>query len=50
MWQAEEAWRDALRATTIADLFTEVVTTVPHDVLEKGAEWIQDVQIRRRSR
>ncbi len=50
MWQAEEAWRDALRATTIADLFTEVVTTVPRDVLVKGAEWIQDVQIRRRSR
>lgn len=50
MWQAEDAWRETLRATTIADLFTEVVTTVPHDVLVKGAEWIQAVQIRRRSR
>lgn len=50
MWQAEDAWRQTLRATTIADLFTEVVTTVPGDVLVKGAEWIQDVQIRRRAR
>ena len=50
MWRAEDAWRESLRATTVADLFTEVVTTVPRDVLVKGAEWIQHVQIRRRSR
>lgn len=50
MWAAEDAWRAELRSTTLADLFTEVVTTVPPDVLVKGAEWIQDVQIRRRSR
>lgn len=50
MWAAERAWRDALRATTIADLFAEVVTTVPADVLERGATWIQEVQTRRRSR
>jgi Rrf2 family protein len=50
MWRAEDAWRASLRETTVADLFTEVVATVPHDVLVKGAEWIQDVQITRRSR
>ena len=50
MWRAEAAWRASLRETTIADLFTEVVTTVPHDVLVKGAEWIQEVQVTRRSR
>jgi len=50
MWRAEDAWRAALRQTTVADLFTEVVTTVPPDVVVKGAEWIRDVQIRRRSR
>lgn len=50
MWQAEDAWRDSLRRTTVADLFMEVVTTVPQDVLVKGAEWIQEVQINRRSR
>ncbi|HEX7135957.1 MAG TPA: Rrf2 family transcriptional regulator [Iamia sp.] len=50
MWRAEAAWRASLRETTVADLFTEVVTTVPPDVLVKGAEWIQEVQINRRSR
>lgn len=50
MWAAEDAWRASLRATTVADLFAEVITTVPHDVLVKGAEWIQEVQINRRSR
>ena len=50
MWAAEDAWRASLRETSVADLFTEVVTTVPHDVLVKGAEWIQEVQITRRSR
>lgn len=49
MWRAEDAWRASLRATTVADLFTEVVETVPRDVLVKGAEWINEVQIRRRS-
>lgn len=50
MWKAEEAWRAELARTTVADLFAEVVTTVPEDVLVKGAEWIQEVQVRRRSR
>ena len=50
MWRAEDAWRASLAATTVADLFMEVVETVPPDVLVKGAEWIQEVQIRRRYR
>jgi hypothetical protein len=50
MWRAEEAWRDSLAAVSVADLFVEVVQTVPPDVLVKGAEWINEVQIRRRSR
>lgn len=50
MWRAEDAWRASLRETTVADLFLEVVETVPDDVLVKGAEWIQEVQTRRRSR
>lgn len=50
MWEAEEAWRAELARTTVADLFIEVVTTVPEDVLVKGAEWIQEVQVRRRAR
>lgn len=50
MWRAEDAWRTELAAVSIADLFVEVVETVPPDVLVRGAEWIREVQIRRRSR
>ena len=50
MWRAEEAWRDALAATTVADLVDELLVTVPEELLRRGAEWIQEVQIRRRTR
>ncbi len=50
MWQAEDAWRAELAATSIGDLVLELLTTVPPAQLTKGAEWIQDVDIKRRSR
>jgi Rrf2 family protein len=50
MWRAEDAWRAELRATTIADLVMELVATVPHELLQAGAEWVQQVQITRRTR
>ncbi len=50
MWRAEQAWRAELQATTVADLVAEALATVPPDQLVRGAEWIQQVQIKRRSR
>jgi Rrf2 family protein len=47
MWRAEDAWRDELRATTIADLVLELLATVPPAQLQAGAEWIQQVEIDR---
>lgn len=48
MWRAEDAWRAELAATTIADLVMDLVATVPPAVLRAGAEWVQDVEVRRR--
>jgi Rrf2 family protein len=50
MWRAEDAWRAELAATTVGDLMTELVATVPSAQLLRGAEWIKQVQITRRSR
>lgn len=47
MWRAEDAWRAELRATTIADLVTELLVSVPHELLLAGAEWIQQVEVQR---
>lgn len=48
MWRAEDAWRDELAATTIADLVMDLVATVPPALLQAGAEWVQEVEVRRR--
>ena len=50
MWRAEDAWRSELAATTIADLVMELVATVPMELLQAGAAWVQQVEINRRSR
>jgi Rrf2 family protein len=50
MGRAEAAWRDELRATTVGDLVVELVATVPPELLRRGAEWVNDVQIKRRTR
>jgi Rrf2 family protein len=50
MWRAEDAWRAELAATTIGDLVTELIATVPSASLRRGAEWIQSVEITRRQR
>jgi hypothetical protein len=49
MWRAEDAWRAELARTTVADLLTDLMATVPPSVLQAGAEWVQEVQITRRS-
>ena len=50
MWRAEDAWRAELAATTVGDLITELIATVPAAQLLRGAEWIKQVEITRRSR
>lgn len=50
MWRAEDAWRAELSATTIGDLVAELLATVPAAQLEKGADWINEVQMARRRR
>lgn len=50
MRRAEDAWRAELAAVTVADLFEHVLTTVPVPSLLAGAEWVAEVQIRRRAR
>jgi Rrf2 family protein len=50
MWRAEDAWRAELRNTSIADLVMELMATVPAEVLRAGAEWVQRVEITRRTR
>lgn len=50
MWRAEDAWRAELEGTTVADIVGELISTVPAQQLQAGAEWIQKVQIDRRKR
>jgi len=50
MWRAEDAWRAALAAITVGDLVTELLATVAPAQLLAGAEWIQSVEITRRTR
>lgn len=40
MWKAEQAWRDELAATSIADLVTTVGEVVPEAVMAKNADWL----------
>ena len=50
MWRAEDAWRAELAAVTVGDIVSELLATVPREQLARGAEWIQEVDVRRRSR
>jgi Rrf2 family protein len=48
MWRAEQAWRDELRATSIADLAATTLVAAPPDALDKGARWLSRViEVRR---
>jgi len=40
--RADEAWREELARTTIADLFVGILQDVPGPALEKGARWLQE--------
>ncbi len=40
MWQADEAWRNSLRAVTLATLEKTVDETVPADILSNNFKWL----------
>jgi hypothetical protein len=42
MWQADRAWRDALRAVSLADLLKTLETDLPAALLRRGAAWIEE--------
>lgn len=43
MYRADEAWRDELRRTTVADLLQKLATTIPTEAVMKGAAFLQEV-------
>ena len=43
MVQADAAWRDELRRTTVADLLVGVIAEAPPEALAKGIRWLQEV-------
>lgn len=40
MWAAEAAWRESLRATTIADLLAELDATVTPEQIDRAVAWL----------
>ncbi|MHB1210461.1 MAG: RrF2 family transcriptional regulator [Acidimicrobiales bacterium] len=48
MWRAEDAWREALARTTVADLVAMTLRDSPADALEKGITWLGNEIGRRR--
>jgi Rrf2 family protein len=50
MDRAEDAWRAELAATTVADLVADLLVSVPAELLQAGATWVQQVEVRRRRR
>jgi len=43
MQRADDAWRDELRATSIADVVGMVAASAPPEALVKGLGWMQEV-------
>jgi Rrf2 family protein len=48
MWRAEQAWRDELRAVTVAQLAELTMQQAPLAALEKGVTWVTSVLSTRR--
>jgi Rrf2 family protein len=42
MWEADRAWRDRLRAVSLADLLKLLGTDLPPALLRRGAAWIEE--------
>jgi Rrf2 family protein len=50
MWRAEDAWRAELAATNVADMVIDFLTASSPARVQRGAEWVREVQVQRRSR
>ena len=50
MGRAEDAWRAELAATTVGDMVIDFMTHASPARVTKGIEWIQSVEINRRTR
>ena len=50
MWRAEDAWRQELRSTTVADLTATLAATVHPQQLQESAVWLADALGTRRNR
>jgi Rrf2 family protein len=42
MWGADRAWRDRLRATSLADLYKSLEQDVPARILKKTRDWVEE--------
>ena len=42
MWDADKAWRDSLRAVTLADLHKSLESHLPASVRRRAAAWLED--------
>jgi hypothetical protein len=40
MWQADEAWRQSLRAVRLADILAELPQDVPAAQLQANMDWL----------
>jgi Rrf2 family protein len=40
MWNADEAWRESLRAVTLAEFGKQLVQEVPQEILKKSQDWL----------
>jgi Rrf2 family protein len=50
MWRAEDAWRAELAATTVSDMVVDFLTLASPERVQRGVEWIQNVDVQRRNR
>ena len=50
MWRAEDAWRAELSRTTVGDMVVDFITQASPARVHRGVEWVQEVQVKRRSR
>jgi Rrf2 family protein len=42
MWDADRAWRDRLRATSLADLYKTLEQDVPARILKRTRDWVEE--------
>jgi len=41
MWEADRAWRDSLRAVSLADLAKDLESHLPQAIRRRNAAWVE---------